>query len=436
MPEPVVVTARELGKRFQIWTHSRPTSLSDRFEHLAGAIRHPRRSDQPDRPRRQAIWALEDVAFDVRRGEVLGIIGPNGAGKSTLLSILARITEPTTGRVEIHGRVSSLLEVGTGFHPELSGRDNIFLNGAILGMSRREVEEKYDEIVEFSGVRDFIDMPVKRYSSGMYVRLGFSVAAHLDPEILLLDEVLAVGDRSFQEKCLARIAEIVHSGRAVIFVSHDVASVARLCHRGLVLNSGRVAFDGAVDQAVAAYLSSTPLGVDEGAKIDREGTGELRIERITVTSANGAGVVKADRPAEIRVDLLGAWPRHGEPIRLQLGIHSTYGGMHVLLSTDYDPSSPLDTAELGEGSAVVCRVDELPLKPGRYTVSATLQRAGGEIVDRVSDKGLFAIIPSDYFGTGVLAGENNAATTLVRHRWDVLSRAEADLGIEVGEAIG
>src|ERR1022692_2307227 len=211
MPEPVVISARGLGKCYRIWTHSRPTSLSDKVDHLFGAVRHPRGGGDADRPRREDIWALQDVSIDVRRGEVLGVIGPNGAGKSTLLSILARITEPTTGRAEIRGRVSSLLEVGTGFHPELSGRDNVFLNGAILGMGRREVEEKYDEIVEFSGVRDFIDMPVKRYSSGMYVRLGFAVAAHLDPEILVLDEVLAVGDTAFQQKCLRRIDELTKS---------------------------------------------------------------------------------------------------------------------------------------------------------------------------------------------------------------------------------
>jgi len=433
MPESVVVSAHSLGKRYQIWTHSRPTSLSDKLDHLVGAVR-PRRN--PERPRREAIWALEDVTFDVRRGEVLGIIGPNGAGKSTLLSILARITEPTTGHAEIHGRVSSLLEVGTGFHPELSGRDNIFLNGAILGMSRREVEEKYDEIVEFSGVRDFIDMPVKRYSSGMFVRLGFAVAAHLDPEILLLDEVLAVGDRAFQEKCLARISEIVHSGRAVIFVSHDVASVARLCDRGLVLNSGRVVFDGAVDEAVAAYLSSTPLGVDANAAVDREGTGELRVDRIAVASAQGDGVVRAESPAEIFVALRGSWTGRTEPLRLQLGIHSTFGGMHVLFSTDYDPSHPLDTPELGDGSVVVCHVDELPLKPGRYTVSATIERAGGEIVDRVGDKGFFTILPSDYFGTGIFAGDTHSAPVLVRHHWEVLPPAGAVVGVEVGEAIG
>src|SRR3954463_8318977 len=190
------------------------------------------------RPRSEAFWAVRDVTFNVARGEALGIIGHNGAGKSTILKLIANITVPTEGEIRINGRLSALIEVGSGFHPELSGRENVYLSGSIMGMRRREIDAKLDSIVEFAGVRQFIDTPVKRYSSGMYVRLGFAIAAHLDPEILLLDEVLAVGDRAFQAKCLARISEMVGKGRAVVFVSHDVASVAHLCSRGLVLNGG------------------------------------------------------------------------------------------------------------------------------------------------------------------------------------------------------
>src|SRR6266566_1145981 len=260
-----IISARGLGKMYSLSADPRPHSLSDL---VAGRFRSRPRSTRA--PRRE-LWALREVSFDVERGEVLGIIGPNGAGKSTLLSLLARITDPTEGRAELRGRVSSLLEVGTGFHPELSGRDNVFLNGAVLGMSRAETAKKFDEIVEFSGVADFINMPVKRYSSGMYVRLAFAVSAHLDADILILDEVLAVGDRAFQEKCLARIHEIVDGGRAVVFVSHDVASVARLCTRGLVLNSGRVAYLGNIEEAVATYLASPTLGGDDH-HASREGT--------------------------------------------------------------------------------------------------------------------------------------------------------------------
>ena len=200
------------------------------------------------------FWALKDVSFEVRQGEVIGIIGRNGAGKSTLLKILSRITEPTEGRVTLSGRVASLLEVGTGFHPELTGRENIFLNGAILGMTRAEIAQKFDEIVAFAGTERFLDTPVKRYSSGMYVRLAFAVAAHLEPEILIVDEVLAVGDAEFQQKCLGKMGEVAHSGRTVLFVSHQLAVVENLCQLGLLLDRGRVVKHGPIRDVIAAVL--------------------------------------------------------------------------------------------------------------------------------------------------------------------------------------
>lgn len=200
------------------------------------------------------FWALQNVSFEVREGEVLGIIGKNGAGKSTLLKILSQITEPTSGRIEIHGRVASLLEVGTGFHPELSGRENIYMNGTILGMTRKEIDFKLDEIINFSGIEKFIDTPVKFYSSGMKVRLGFSVAAHLDPEILIIDEVLAVGDFEFQKKCLGKMEDVANQGRTVLFVSHNLEAIKNLCTRALVLNKGEIKFDGSIKLAVKNYL--------------------------------------------------------------------------------------------------------------------------------------------------------------------------------------
>jgi lipopolysaccharide transport system ATP-binding protein len=421
MPDPII-SAQGLGKLYRISSEPRAHSLSDRVGHAFGRLRSgPRDERHPVRE----LWALRECSFEVHRGEVLGVIGPNGAGKSTLLSVLARITTPTEGYAELHGRVSSLLEVGTGFHPELSGRDNVFLNGAILGMSRAETAAKFDEIVEFSGVGDFIDMPVKRYSSGMYIRLAFSVAAHLDPDILILDEVLTVGDRAFQEKCLARIHEIVDNGRAVVFVSHDVASVARLCNRGLVLNNGRVAFLGDTDEAVARYLSSTPLGgIDRHT--GREGTGELRIETVAVTGERGA--VTADQPVTIIVELRGT----GEPVadgelRVVLSINSTLGGTYIALSTDFDPSHRLSAGKLASGATVTCLLDELPLKPGAYTISATLERAGGEIVDRVIDQAMFTVLPTDYFKTGIIVGDTHPAPMLVRHRWNVAAHADVEI---------
>jgi lipopolysaccharide transport system ATP-binding protein len=216
--------------------------------------------DSPD-----IIWALKDVSFEIARGEVLGIIGRNGAGKSTLLKILSRITDPTSGRAEINGKVSSLLEVGTGFHPELTGRENVYLNGTILGMSKKEVDQKFDEIVEFSGIEKFIDTPIKRYSSGMKVRLAFSVAAHLQPEILIIDEVLAVGDAEFQKKCLNKMEEVGEEGRTVLFVSHNMHAISRLCHRTILLEEGRILRDGNSTEVISQYLTS-----DLGTQAARE----------------------------------------------------------------------------------------------------------------------------------------------------------------------
>jgi homopolymeric O-antigen transport system ATP-binding protein len=220
---------------------------------LAGAFRAPLRR-RGRRKTNETIWALKDVSFEIAPGEVVGIIGRNGAGKSTLLKILSRITEPTSGRAELHGRTASLLEVGTGFHPELTGRENMFLNAAILGMPRSEIERKFDEIVAFAEIEKFLDTPVKHYSSGMYVRLAFAVAAHLEPEILIIDEVLAVGDAAFQKKCLGKIQGVTQQGRTVLFVSHNMAAIKSLCGRALLLEEGRIAIEGNVDTLIDKYL--------------------------------------------------------------------------------------------------------------------------------------------------------------------------------------
>ncbi len=223
------------------------------------------------RAQKNSFWCLKDVTFDVKQGEVVGIIGGNGAGKSTLLKVLSRITDPTTGSITMRGRVGSLLEVGTGFHPELSGRENIFLNGAILGMSRTQVKQQFDEIVDFSGVEQFVDTPVKRYSSGMYLRLAFAVAAHLEPEILLVDEVLAVGDAQFQQKCIGKMESVAQEGRTVLFVSHNMAAIRSLCTRGVLLRQGRVAYEGEVQSAIQEYFAD--LGIlGGGGRLTEEAT--------------------------------------------------------------------------------------------------------------------------------------------------------------------
>lgn len=220
-----------------------------------------RRAGGLEAAEKELFWALRDISFDVKQGEVIGLIGRNGAGKSTLLKIISRISEPSSGKITLNGRVSSLLEVGTGFHPELTGRENIFLNGSILGMTRKEIKSKFDEIVDFSGVEQFIDTPVKRYSSGMYVRLAFSVAAHLEPEILLVDEVLAVGDHEFQKKCLGKMEDISSSGRTIIFVSHNMGAVSELCSRAILFEQGELIADGTVDQTISRYIEGSGANV-------------------------------------------------------------------------------------------------------------------------------------------------------------------------------
>src|SRR4051794_18992058 len=248
--EPLVLRAEGLRKRYRIGQREPYSALRDV---LSERMRHPFRS-RAATPDSDWIWALDDVSFDVRRGEVLGLVGANGAGKSTILKLVSRITDPTEGRIVIQGRVGSLLEVGTGFHPELTGRENIYLNGTILGMRKAEIDRRFDEIVEFSSIVRFLDTPVKRYSSGMQVRLAFAVAAHLEPELLLVDEVLAVGDAEFQQKCLGKMKDVTREGRTIVFVSHNLAAVRSLCTRALVLERGRLLFDGSTDDAVESYL--------------------------------------------------------------------------------------------------------------------------------------------------------------------------------------
>jgi lipopolysaccharide transport system ATP-binding protein len=286
-----IITARSLSKRYRLGTLNAST-LRDEIQSLWQRWRHGGQADADRvRDREDDFWALRDVSFDVQEGDVVGIIGGNGAGKSTLLKILSRITEPTSGEARIRGRVASLLEVGTGFHPELSGRDNIFLNGTILGMSKGEVRAKFDEIVDFSGIEKFIDTPVKRYSSGMYVRLAFAVAAHLDPEIMIVDEVLAVGDGDFQKKCLGKMKSIHESGRTVLFVSHQLNMITSLCTRGIVLKEGSVTFDGPADQAVLRYQAATGRTVTATLDIDatgrRVGDERARLHRAWLSRIDG-----------------------------------------------------------------------------------------------------------------------------------------------------
>jgi lipopolysaccharide transport system ATP-binding protein len=402
---PAAITVERLSKRFVVAT-DQATSLRERME---TSLRSRRRDREG---RRMTIQALSDVSFEVPEGEAFGIIGRNGAGKTTLLSILSRVTAPTSGRATIRGRVGALLAVGTGFHPELTGRDNVFLNGTVLGMRRAEIARKFDQIVEFSEIGSFIDIPVKRYSSGMYVRLAFSVAAHLDPEVLLLDEVLSVGDRQFREKCHKRVDEIVGDGRTVLFVSHDMSSVLAMCNQTVVLEHGRIAYFGPTEEAAATYATMT--GSFESG--ERAGTGEIRIGRIWLTSPAGEAAVRADGPFQVAVELETTSPVDATGLMLKLGLHARKS-LLAQLSTEVEPESPLD-CEVRSGTIVTCAVERLPLKPGEYWLSARLERTH-ELVDEADAKTSFWVLPADVHGTGVLATDQDPGTVVVPHRWQV-----------------
>jgi lipopolysaccharide transport system ATP-binding protein len=292
---------------------------------LAGAAR--RLTGREERTHHEEIWALKDVSFDVAQGEVVGVIGRNGAGKSTLLKVLTRITAPTAGRAEIKGRVGSLLEVGTGFHPELTGRENIYLNGAILGMKRHEIRGKLPEIVEFSGVERFIDTPVKRYSSGMYVRLAFSVAAHLEPEILIVDEVLSVGDAEFQQRCLGRMEDLGQTGRTVLFVSHNMQAVAQLCDRALWIQAGEIVEDGPSERLVARYLQQT-AGSESSRQFEdlasAPGDDLVRLRSLRVVSADGATLDFVDVREPVGIEVCFEVLRDGVPVFPKIKLHADH----------------------------------------------------------------------------------------------------------------
>jgi lipopolysaccharide transport system ATP-binding protein len=401
-----------LEKRYRVWTHAPPTNLKERLR-VAGQAMRARVRLGETASYRQDVLALRGVSFDVPRGMALGVIGRNGAGKSTLLSILARITEPTGGYAELRGRVSSLLEVGTGFHPELTGRDNVFLNGAILGMSRAETARKYDEIVDFSGVRDFIDIPVKRYSSGMQVRLAFAVAAHLEPEILLLDEVLAVGDQEFQRRCHARVQEMTSSGRTVLFVSHDVNSVARLCQEAIVLNGGLVTFQGSADDAVDYYLlENRPErdGADDTVS-SRQGTGTARVRRVAIVDADHGGPPRSGVPVRVEVDLEVSPPGHPKDLRLELVIRTAAGADVIGLATEV----AADAAAASGLLSLVCELDGLPLRPTTYLLTSALTQ-NGELIDRWNNAGELTLAPSEVFQSAH-GSSGHAAPVLVRQHW-------------------
>ncbi|MBE9063612.1 ABC transporter ATP-binding protein [cf. Phormidesmis sp. LEGE 11477] len=366
--------------------------------------------------KREDFWALQDISFEVKQGDVVGIIGRNGAGKSTLLKILSRIVEPTIGFAEVRGRIASLLEVGTGFHPELTGRENIFLNGAILGMRKSEISRKFDEIVDFSEVERFLDTPVKRYSSGMYVRLAFAIAAHLEPEILVVDEVLAVGDIAFQQKCLGKMENVAsQEGRTVLFVSHNIGSIDALCKSSLVLDGGKAIYRGNIDEAIRLYVeSSTSRNIsDLRDRRDREGLGRFKATKVRVSeSEDNSGDLSKNKRIKIFIKYESK-ERVRNP-RIIIGVYDQMNAGIIRLDTDVSGSFTKLMRASGE---IECETEHLNLVPGQYRINLALYQQS-ILEDYIKDAAQFTVSDSNFFGIGKTF-EPRLAKVLIRHSWRI-----------------
>jgi lipopolysaccharide transport system ATP-binding protein len=426
MTSEVVIDAEKLAKHYRIDHQSQVGRYKTLRESIGlGAttlgqslVNSLRGQTRRSRSSAEEFWALKDVSFQVKRGEVVGVIGRNGAGKSTLLKILSRITEPTTGRVTIRGRIACLLEVGTGFHPELTGRENIYLNGAILGMSHAEIRRKFDEIVAFADVERFLDTPVKRYSSGMYVRLAFAVAAHLQPEILIVDEVLSVGDAEFQKKCLGKIQDVASRGRTVLFVSHNMAAVQNICTSGILLSDGKVASLGAIDELVRRYLSSS-LELSQLSLLerrDRDGTGKVRFASLTFKDPAGQplATMMSGMPLQIEIGLARSDKATLNSVRVALEIDDEAGRRVLLLSTRL-AGSDFPTLE-SDVDAVSVHIPRLTLAPGKYGITLFCS-VGGEIADWVKNAGSFDVEGGDFYGSGQMPSQGQGCM-LIDHSFE------------------
>lgn len=416
----IAIRVEALSKRYRIGQRESYYTLRD---YLTNIIKSPF-SRHPDS---QYIWALKGITFEVKHNEAVGIIGRNGAGKTTLLKILSRITEPTEGYAELRGRVGSLLEIGTGFHPELTGRENIYLNGAIMGMKKSEIVRKFDEIVDFSGVEKFIDTPVKYYSSGMHVRLAFAVAAHLEPEILVVDEVLAVGDVAFQEKCLGKMAEVAGGGRTVLFVSHNMSAILSLCPTSIWLDAGRIVFQGKSSDAISRYVDATRIHSNQAVSLadrrDRIGSGLLQITQVYIEDAEGKRCDSA---------------RCGDPVRFVLEYRAASGAQldNVVVNLVFADNrgqrlfsclseiSGAVLTNLPPYGCLICTVPEFPLLPGCYDFHFTCI-VDRQLASKVLNAGSMIVSEGDFFGTGRLTTHTDYyGSILVRHKWSVESRSQ------------
>jgi lipopolysaccharide transport system ATP-binding protein len=424
-----ILEIRGLSKQYKLGGRRirKTETLRELLHRVGGApLRMLGKNNSPPKEDLYSFWALKDVSLDVNQGEVLGIVGRNGAGKSTLLKILSRITSPTEGAVTLRGRLASLLEVGTGFHPELTGRENIFLNGAILGMRRAEITKRFDEIVAFAEVEKFLDTPVKHYSSGMYVRLAFAVAAHLDPEILVVDEVLAVGDLSFQKKCLGKMGEVSRGGRTVLFVSHNMAAIENLCSRGIVLHQGKLHYDGLAKDAVQYYLNSLSVQSGTGHVVELNGVGDRRsvvaplLKRLEFLTENDQPVTEGlPIGSRLKVKVHFDLPKPTANFNVGLGFNNSYGQRIFTAHSVFEPNRS-DQEHVG-AQVFACEIPSFTLTSGEYAVKVWLDLKGSE-ADAIEDAAKIRVVESDFYGTGKVPW--NGAFVL-KHRWYLEQAADA-----------
>jgi lipopolysaccharide transport system ATP-binding protein len=426
----IAIRAEELSKRYTIGAvQFRPDTLR---EYLASAVRGLFRRSGGSDVERYTIWALRDVSFEIKQGEVVGIIGSNGAGKSTLLKILSRITDPTAGRAVIYGRVGSLLEVGTGFHPDLTGRENIYLNGAVLNMKKAEIDHKFDEIVAFAEMEKFLDTPVKRYSSGMYVRLAFAVAAHLEPEILVVDEVLAVGDAAFRRKCLGKMGSVAKEGRTVLFVSHNMRAVRSLCGRGFLVRDGQIQRSGPVDEVVREYLALAYRDEPEHRSLlkrrNRSGTGNVRAVSFHARASDSkGGPPRTGASVEFVVEYATSRGHRLGSLYVGITVSDDTGTSVFTCSTSMTDSDFRDLPPNGE---IICEIAYLPLLPGAYHVRLKLAEPVGQgpylVADEIANAASFVVEEGGDSGFTRYANRETGGSIIVPHRWLCESPAQRD----------